>query len=141
MSFAQGVASGFRGLFRLSGRARRMELFSYGLVVTLVWLGVVALLFNLWKEVPQVIVTGIPFLYMFLMLGVVWRRYQDVGQEGYLAFVLYAVLYGISVEFGFEGEEILKLVLTGIAGLLFYWLMQDGQPERNAHGPSPKYME
>lgn len=140
MSFAQGVSRGFLGIFRLSGRARRKELFSYGLVVFMIWLGLAIVFFNLNEEMPRIVEIGLSVLYMVLMLGVIWRRYQDVGQEGYLALVLYAVAYGTTVDFGFDGQQILKHLLTGFAGILGYWLMQDGHPESNAHGPSPKYM-
>ena len=141
MSFAQGVASGFRRIFCLSGRARRMELFSYGLVVSIPWVAVVIWLLTLGAAVPRMAMIGMLCLYMLLMTAVLWRRYQDVGQEGYITFVLYAAIYGMSVDFGFEGANLLRLVLVGIGAFALFKLMQDSQPEPNAHGASPKYVE
>ncbi|MBR8702827.1 DUF805 domain-containing protein [Porphyromonas levii] len=139
MTFFQGVRSGFGGLFRFSGRARRMELFSFGLVVTIPWMAVMIWLLTLGEAVPQAVMAGLLGLYAFLMLAVLWRRCQDVGQEGYIVFVLYAALYGIAQDFGFEGAKLLQLMLTGIAGLALFKLMQDSHPAANAYGPSPKY--
>lgn len=139
MTFFQGVRSGFSGLLRFSGRARRMELFSFGLVVTIPWMAVMIWVLTLGEAVSHVVKTGLLGLYAFLMLAVLWRRYQDVGQEGYIVFVLYAALYGIAQDFGFEGAKLLQLMLTGIAGLALFKLMQDSHPAANAYGPSPKY--
>lgn len=141
MSFGEGVVSGFRQILTFNGRARRKELFSYGLVVTLPWLAVMFWLLSLGASLPRVVQMGMLGLYAFLMLAVLWRRYQDVGQEGYLSLVLYAALYGIVQDFDFEGAKLLQLVLTGIAGLVLYRLFQDSQPMGNAYGASPKYQE
>lgn len=135
MTFSQGVIAGFRKLAVLDGRSRRMELASYGIVVTAVCLAVAVLLPTTSLKLGTLIV------YALLMFSVLWRRFQDVGREGYNVAILYLLLYGLTADFGFEGENYFKLAMTGIAGVLLFLLMKDCKEPRNKYGLSPKYTE
>lgn len=143
MSFLEGVVSGFKGVATFSGRARRMELFSYGIVVGLLFLVVlycVVMSDALYSpEVLQVTAD----LYLLSMLAVMWRRYHDVGQEGCMSLVLIVATYGngLVADLGFTGDYIVRSLLLGVSAWTLYKLIQDGDKGGNAHGASPKYID
>lgn len=144
MSLWEGVKQGFRKILTFSGRSRRMEFFSYGLFVTLIMLATLVSVFILIDELPPsaipIIIKVIGGLYIFMMLAVTIRRFQDVGKSVIYPALMIMSIPPIITPFDFPGSNILIVACFGILGLTLSYLFADGKPEPNEYGPSPKYI-
>lgn len=147
MGFGEAISTCFKKIITFTGRARRSEYW---------WWALFAFLANL-------IVNFIPFIGQLVALAifiaglaVAFRRLHDIGKPGWWVFIptvcgiVGALMLGAGAFLGMGGSGEAGGASAIIGGLLLVaalafgiviliWTLQDGKPEANQYGESPKY--
>lgn len=144
MGFKEAISVCFEKYADFKGRARRSEYWWFALFTFIIGL----------------VVSFIPFVNIIVCLGIIlpsWavtvRRLHDTGRSGWWVIAPFGTTMLGSLMMSFSlglvcfssGAEILGGIF--VIGTIVYladiimiiWLIQDGKPEANKYGPSPKY--
>lgn len=120
MSFGEAIHSVFSNYCQFSGRARRSEYWYFVLFNALVTGAISGALsvFSVKEEVVSSILSLWSLAVLLPRLGLIWRRFHDIGKSGANYF----------------------WVLVPLVGLILYlvWMCRAGDPGPNRFGPDPK---
>ena len=120
MSFGDAISSVLSKYCCFSGRARRSEYWYFVLFEMIVSAALTGVLSFIGAGDSTVrALTGLLSTALLLPgLGVIWRRFHDIGKSGANYFWIFVPLVG--------------------AILFFIWMCRDGDRGPNAYGPDPK---
>ncbi len=115
-NYRQAIVTCFKKYAVFSGRARRSEFWYFQLFCF-----IAMLVFTYWGTKSELMDTlGIIFFFATLLpiLAVTVRRLHDLGRSGWLILVTLIPFIGVLV--------------------VLFWATQEGNPDHNQYGPSPK---
>lgn len=115
-NYRQAIMTCFKKYIVFSGRARRSEFWYFQLFCF-----IAMLVFTYWGTKSELMDTlGIIFFFATLLpiLAVTVRRLHDLGRSGWLILVALIPFIGVFV--------------------VLFWATQEGNPDHNQYGPSPK---
>jgi len=115
-NYRQAIVTCFKKYIVFSGRARRSEFWYFQLFCF-----IAMLVFTYWGTKSELMDTiGIIFFFATLLpiLAVTVRRLHDLGRSGWLILVALIPFIGVFV--------------------VLFWATQEGNPDHNQYGPSPK---
>lgn len=135
ITYWDGVKRGFKGILNFEGTSGVKEYFSYIsmlFVLTVVLFILTFRLVEISNEHATSVVEGFFWGFTVLSLAATFRRFQDIGKSGLLAFVIPAAFYFTIIisNHPFEWSQIVYYACVGIITYCVVLLMQRRREEK-----------